>query len=154
MTKAKMPVIIRPLREADKAAWFGLWTAYLGFDGTMLPERVSFLTFDRLIGDDPFDHCCLVAETEGALVGFAHYLSHRHTWSTENVVYLQDLFVGHSARQNGCGRALIDAVYSAADAANTPRVYWISHDDNTPARGLYDQVAHLTNFVKYNRFAA
>ena len=40
-----MPVIICPTYAADKAAWHGLWAAYLGFDGMTLSANVLYLTF-------------------------------------------------------------------------------------------------------------
>ena len=45
MIKAKMPVIICPTYAADKAAWHGLWAAYMGFDGMTLSANVPYLTF-------------------------------------------------------------------------------------------------------------
>jgi len=49
------------------------------------------------------------------------------------------------------GRKLIEAVYKAADANGTPSVYWLTEDFNKPARRLYEQVAGLTPFIKYQR---
>ncbi|MDG2406467.1 MAG: GNAT family N-acetyltransferase, partial [Paracoccaceae bacterium] len=44
-----------------------------------------------------------------------------------------------------------EAVYQAADAHGTPTVYWLTQDFNHTARQLYDRVATLTPFIKYNR---
>jgi ribosomal protein S18 acetylase RimI-like enzyme len=33
----------------------------------------------------------------------------------------------------GVGRALIEAVYAAADANGTPSVYWLTQEENTEA---------------------
>ena len=49
------------------------------------------------------------------------------------------------------GRALIEAVYAAADRAGAPHVYWLTRHDNATARTLYDRVARLSPFVKYDR---
>ena len=40
-----MPVIICPTYAADKAAWCGMWAAYLGIDSTTLAANVPYLTF-------------------------------------------------------------------------------------------------------------
>lgn len=151
VTKAKMPVIIRPIRAGDFAAWSGLWAAYLDFYGTALPPEIYTSSFDRLLGDDPADFCGLVADCDGSLVGLTHYLFHRHGWKVENVCYLQDLFVAPAARGTGCGRKLIEAVYAAADAHGAANVYWHTQDDNAAGRQLYDRVGSLTNFIKYQR---
>ncbi|MEJ6398094.1 GNAT family N-acetyltransferase [Yoonia sp. 208BN28-4] len=149
-----MPVIIRPLRPADQAAWRGLWTAYLEFYGSTVDDVVYATTFERLLGDDPQDYTCLVAEADGKLVGLTHYVFHRHAWKIENVCYLQDLFADPATRGLGVGRALIEAVYAAADAAGSPTVYWTTQAGNMQARQLYDRIAEKTDFIKYQRSVA
>lgn len=142
---------IRPLTRADEAQWRRLWHGYLAFYGTELPETVYASSFNRMLGDDPHDFRGLVAERDGRLIGLVHYLFHRHGWKVENVVYLQDLYVDPEVRGSGAGRALIEAVYEAADAAGCPTVYWLTQDFNATARRLYDQVAEVTPFIKYQR---
>lgn len=146
-----MPPLIRPLRPTDEADWRRLWAAYLAFYDTILPEAVYASTFARLMGSDPQDFHGLIATVDGRAMGLAHYLFHRHGWKIENTCYLQDLFVDPSARGTGLGRALIEAVYGAADTAGAPSVYWLTQDFNTEARQLYDRVAKVTPFIRYNR---
>jgi GNAT superfamily N-acetyltransferase len=146
-----MSPIIRPLAPEDEPDWRRLWTDYLTFYETSVAEEVYASTFARLLGPDPQDFNCLIAEVEGRPVGLAHYLFHRHGWKIENVCYLQDLFVDPRARGTGSGRALIEGVYAAADAAGAPSVYWLTQDFNRTARQLYDRVARVTPFIRYNR---
>jgi GNAT superfamily N-acetyltransferase len=84
-------------------------------------------------------------------MGLTHYLFHRHCWKTENVCYLQDLYVAPEARGTGLGRKLIEAVYAAADANGTPAVYWLTQDFNAVGRRLYDRIGKQTPFIRYNR---
>lgn len=144
-------VTVRPVRAEDKAEWAALWTAYLAFYETARPQHIFDLYFTRLLGDDPQDFNGLVAELDGQLVGLTHYLFHRHGWSEENVCYLQDLYADPEVRGKGIGRALIEAVYEAADAAGAPGVYWLTQDFNTSARQLYDRIGVKTPFIKYSR---
>ncbi len=146
-----MSVLIRPLAESDSVDWRRLWRAYLAYYQTALPDAVYDTYFARLLGDDPQDYHGLIAEVEGRAVGLAHFLFHRHGWSVENVCYLQDLYADPEVRGTGVGRALIEAVYAAADAAGSPRVYWLTQDFNETARVLYDRVGRLTPFIKYER---
>jgi GNAT superfamily N-acetyltransferase len=146
-----MSTLIRPLHLKDEAAWRGLWAAYLAFYDTTLPEAVFASTFMRLLGSDPQDFSCLIADVDGQPLGLAHFLFHRHGWKIENTCYLQDLYVDPRARGTGLGRALIEAVYAAADAAGAPSVYWLTQDFNHTARQLYDRVARVTPFIRYNR---
>ena len=144
-------LIVRPVEARDEADWRRLWTGYLEFYETSVPEEVYQTYFARLLGDDPQDYHGLVAEQDGRLVGLTHYLFHRHGWKIENVVYLQDLYVDPETRGTGAGRALIEAVYAAADEAGCPSVYWLTQDFNATARQLYDRIANLTPFLKYQR---
>ena len=145
------PCTIRSLRPEDEADWRRLWTGYLEYYKATVPEVVYQTTFSRLLGDDRRDFYCLVAEQDGHLVGLTHYLSHRHAWKVEAVIYLQDLYVDPTVRGTGAGRALIEADYAVADAAGTPAVYWLTQDFNAQARMLYDRLAAVTPFIRYNR---
>ena len=144
-------VIIRPLARSDESDWRRLWRDYLAFYETELPEDIYALYFERLLGDDPRDFHALVAEQEGHLVGLTHYLFHRHGWKIEETCYLQDLYADPNKRGLGIGRALIEAVYAAADAAGCPSVYWLTQDFNATARRLYDRIGDVTPFIKYQR---
>ena len=146
-----MPALIRPLQPEDRDDWQRLWTGYLAFYNTTVPDTVYASTFARLIGSDPQDFDALMATVEGRPVGLAHFLFHRHAWKIEQVCYLQDLYVADEARGTGLGRALIEAVYARADAAGAPAGYWLTQDFNHTARQLYDRVAKLTPFIRYNR---
>jgi len=146
-----MTATIRPLRADDETNWRNLWTAYLTFYKTTVPEAVYASTFARLLGDDDRDFNCLIAQHDGQPVGIVHYLFHRHCWRVENVCYLQDLFTSPAVRGTGVGRQLIAAVYAAADTAGAPNVYWLTQDDNTAGRRLYDRIGKQTNFIKYQR---
>lgn len=146
-----MTLEIRPLTPADRPDWTRLWTGYLAFYDTELPEAVFDSTFARLLGNDPQDYNGLIALLDDRPVGLVHYLFHRHGWKIENTCYLQDLFTESGARGRGVARALIQAVYDAADAAGAPSVYWLTQDHNATARKLYDQVGVHTPFIKYIR---
>ena len=142
---------IRPLRPEDEPAWRRLWTGYLAFYETEVREAVYRATFTRLLDEEVADMHGFLALHDGAPVGLVHYLFHSHFWKLEKVTYLQDLYVAPEARGTGAGRALIEAVYAAADAAGAPSVYWTTQHFNQTARTLYDRIGTLTPFVKYQR---
>ena len=146
-----MPISVRPLEPADKDAWLPLWQGYLTFYRASVSEEVTAHTWARLIDPAGPIHGFGAANDSGKLVGFVHYLFHPVTWSRSDRCYLEDLFVSPDARGTGAGRALIEAVYGAADAAGANQVYWMTAHDNETARRLYDRVARLTPFIKYQR---
>jgi GNAT superfamily N-acetyltransferase len=145
-------VLLRALEAHDRSQWDALWAGYLAFYEHDLPAEITNHLWGRLLdpSDQPYGFVAVDGDT-GQLVGFAHYHFHLSTWSVEGYCYLEDLFVAPSARGKGAGRALIEAVYRAADARGATRVYWHTQATNTDARTLYDKVAELTEFVQYRR---
>lgn len=146
-----MSVTVRPLHLSDETEWRALWKAYLEFYESSVSDQVYSTTFGRLVDPAVPAQFGLIAETNGRPVGLVHAILHPHNWRVEDVCYLQDLYVVPDARGTGAGRALIEAVYAAADAYGTPSVYWLTQEFNTSARQLYDRVAKLTPFIKYQR---
>lgn len=144
-------IAVRPLEPRDEAAWRPLWRSYLAFYGTELPEETYRASFERLVDPGVADFHGLIAERAGEAVGLVHFIFHRHGWRIEPVCYLQDLFVSEAARGAGAGRALIEAVFAAADEAGAPSVYWLTQEDNAAARRLYDRIGRRTAFIKYVR---
>ena len=146
-----MPLKIRPLGIEDRSEWAQMWSDYLSFYDTEVAPEVYETTFARLINPANQVQNALVAERDGAAVGIVHYIYHAHNWRAEDVCYLQDLYAKEAVRGQGIGRALIEAVYAAADANGTPSVYWMTQDFNENARLLYDRIGTLTPFIKYSR---
>jgi len=144
-------MLIRPLEPDDEPVWRLLWRDYLAFYETVLPELVYETAFARLTDPEVEDYAGLLALRDGAPVGLAHYIFHRHGWHVADVCYLQDLYVVPAGRGTGAGRALIEAVYAEADAVGAAGVYWLTQEFNVAARHLYDRIGKSTPFVKYVR---
>ena len=141
---------IRPLEARDRAQWNALWSEYLRFYRQHLPTEVTDGTFARLI-DARAPLQGLVAERGDTLAGFVHYQFHPTSWSLRDSCYLEDLYVASEARGGGVGRALIRAVYEAADRAQAASVYWLTQEFNAAGRALYDTLARRTSFIRYER---
>jgi ribosomal protein S18 acetylase RimI-like enzyme len=143
---------IREFVEADRAEWSRLWAGYLRFYETHVPESVSEVTWRRLRDPEgPIRGYCAARTDGGGLLGIVHYLFHPVTWSAGPRCYLEDLYVDPGVRGSGAGRALIEAVYRAADTRGADQVYWLTAETNVAARRLYDRVATKTPFIKYRR---
>lgn len=145
-----MATTIRTLIESDRAAWGALWKGYCDFYGIAVPDDVTENTWGWIIGGaGPV--WGLGAELDGRLIGFVTWQLHPVTWFKGVRCYLEDLYVAEDARGQGAGRALIAAVYAAADRAGADNVYWFTQADNAPARALYDRVGVYKGVVKYER---
>ena len=139
---------VRAIDRTDRAQWTPLWRAYLVFYCAQWSDDVANATFARIFDPlEPVD--ALVAERDGELIGFTHYLFQRSTWLLNSQCYLQDLYVGEATRGGGVGRALIAAVVDAAKEAGAARVFWNTHETNAVARRLYDAVAERSGFIQY-----
>ncbi len=64
-----MPLTIRPLAASDEADWRRLWTGYLAFYETTLPEAIYQSSFARLIAPEITDYHGLIADLTGAPSG-------------------------------------------------------------------------------------
>ena len=146
--------MIRAIAHEDYDRWLPLWDGYNSFYGrsgpTALPPEVTATTWARFFDADEPVHA-LVAEQDGKLIGLVHYLFHRTTTTIAPICYLNDLFTSEAARGKGVGRALIEAVYTEARRAGSPRVYWQTHETNTTAQSLYNKVAERSGFIVYRK---
>ncbi|MFQ8431452.1 N-acetyltransferase family protein [Amaricoccus sp. W119] len=145
---------ISPTVASDESDWRRLWREYLAFYGTERAEEVYARSFARIIDPEVTEYTGLIARQNGRAIGIANLIFHFHGWQTTEVCYLQDLYVASDVRGAGVGRALLQAVFNAADAAGRPDVYWLTQADNAAARQLYDSMGTLTPFVKYRRPAS
>jgi len=148
---AKHELSIRPLTAADEVEWRRLWTLYLEYYESTVEDVVYQTTFERLLSGEDNEFRGLIAVLGDRCVGLTHYLFHRHCWRVENVCYLQDLYVDADVRGTSVGRALIEAVYAAADEQGCPQVYWLTQHFNEAGRRLYDRVGQLGPFIRYDR---
>ena len=148
---AKSDLIVRAINADDRADWETLWHDYLAYYETKLSADVYDSTFARMLSGKENEFCGKLAVLDGRPVGLVHYLFHRHGWSIANTCYLQDLYATPDVRGKGIGRALIEAVYAAADEHGAASTYWMTQDFNKNARVLYDRIGQLTPFIKYSR---
>lgn len=149
MTDTAQTLSVRPVEAGDKDAWEALWAGYVAFYEADVPAHVTAATWARLM-DAESGVFGLVAVAEGAVVGIVNCVLHANTWMTAPVCYLEDLFVAPDARGKGAGRALIEAVAARAREQGWGRVYWMTKASNADARALYDRLAPVTDWVRYD----
>jgi len=90
----------------------------------------------HLFGERPAAEAVL-AEADGAAVGFALYYRSFSTFLGRPGLYLEDLFVRPEYRGRGYGKALMVFVARLANARGCGRLEWSVLDWNTPARDFY-----------------
>ncbi|MEI6700949.1 MAG: GNAT family N-acetyltransferase [Actinomycetota bacterium] len=143
-----MTITIRTPLETDNDVWTSLFTDYLTFYETSRSASSIQMVWERLTTSPPMI-LGLLAERDGAVIGLAHFHVQTSTWADHGICYLEDLFVLPSARGQGVASLLINRVVALAREHGCSEVTWITRSDNVVARRLYDQLASLSPFVRY-----
>ena len=99
--------------------------------------EVTEATLRAQLGESPPPFECLVAEVDGAAVGFALFFSTYSTWRGRRGIWLEDLFVSPAARGEGVGRALLVEIARLARERGCARFEWSVLDWNEPAHAFY-----------------
>ncbi len=79
----------------------------------------------------------LIAEIDGARVGFAIFYTSFSTWTGTPGFWLDDLFVRPDARGSGAGTALLARIAALALERGYSRFEWWVLDWNEPSIGFY-----------------
>lgn len=144
---------IAELVAADRAAWEPLARGYKAFYETEVDDAGYDQAWQRLRAGGPLLVLGAWAggprEAGGRLIGIAQAVFHASVWA-DQVCYLQDLFTDPHSRGQGVGAALIEALAQRARARGAARFYWLTHESNARARGLYDRVARHQGFIRYD----
>ncbi len=142
--------VVRPVRLDDGEGWLPLWRAYHLQMKNDPSDEVTRTTWGRFFDRAEPVHA-VVAECNRALIGVAHYLFHRNTWTVAQDCYMQDIFVSPATRCMGVGRALIEAVGQKARDAGAPRLYWLGPKAGAEAASLYGKLAKPSGLIEYRK---
>ena len=93
----------------------------------------------------------LLAEVDGAAVGFALFFHNYSTFLGRPGIFLEDLFVRPEARGRGAGRALLARLAAIAKERGCGRLEWAVLDWNESAIGFYRKLGAtaLSNWTTY-----
>lgn len=130
-------LVIRPAGRADVAVLLeliGELALYEKAPGEAVatPELIE----RALFGESPTAEA-VIAERDGAAVGFALFFHNFSTWLGRPGLYLEDLFVREGQRGRGIGKALLLHLAGIARDRGCGRMEWSVLDWNTPAIDFY-----------------
>ena len=128
-----MTMTIRPAERADVPVIAGLIRGLASFE--KLEAEVT-MTEDRLAANlfGPHHYAeTLIAEQDGAAVGFALFFHNFSTFLAQPGIYLEDLFVIPEQRGRGVGRALLKELARLAVERGCGRLEWSVLDWNREA---------------------
>jgi GNAT superfamily N-acetyltransferase len=132
-----MTATIRPCQPEDAETLVSLIRALAVYEKL---EHFALATPDalraHLFGPKPAAEAIL-AELDGAPVGFALFFSTFSTFRGQPGLYLEDIFVRPEHRGRGIGKALLATVARMAVGRGCGRLEWSVLDWNAPAIGFY-----------------
>lgn len=99
-------------------------------------ETTEPMLHAALFGERPAAEA-LIAERDGASLGFAIFYHTFSTWTGRRGIWLDDLYVTPGARGSGAGAALLKALAGIAIDRDCARFEWWVLDWNTPAIDFY-----------------
>lgn len=133
-------IALRPATLADVDTILGLIRDLAVYERE--PDAVIATREDIVrdgFGERPAFHVVL-AEDDGATVGFALYCYSYSTWLGRRVLYLEDLFVKPEARGKGAGLLLMKHLAGVAVAEGCRRFLWQVLDWNEPSIRFYESL--------------
>jgi len=146
-----MPTVaIRPAVEADAELILRFVRELAEFEREPHAVKATVEDFRRDgWGPNPVFEA-LIAELDGAPVGFALTFRNYSTWEGRFGLFVEDLYVTPEARGHGVGKRLLAEVARRAVAAGCKRVDLNVLNWN-PARGFYETIGirHLEEWLPY-----
>ena len=131
---------IRPATVADVPRILTLVRALATYERE--PDAVTATEADFVkhgFGANP-RYRSLIAEADGAAIGFALYFFGFSTWTGGPILYLEDLFVVPEARGRGAGIALMKELARIAVNEGCTRFVWQVLDWNEPSIRFYESL--------------
>jgi GNAT superfamily N-acetyltransferase len=143
-------VLVRPVTAHDEAQWCALYAGYRSF--YRLPDDPAAVrTTWQWVSGGAHGLLGLVAEdADGRILGLADLRRFARPSSATTGLYLDDLFTAPGSRHRGVATALLHEAAAVAAAEGASVVRWITAEDNTAARAVYDRVAAATPWVTYD----
>lgn len=131
-----MSLSVRPARAEDAAAVAALARRFNAEDGNP-PGPLTAEDLIALWSAEPPRILTLVAERDGALIGYALSYASFDTEFAARGFYLQDLYVVPGARRGGVGRALMAELARVCIADGGRYMFWNALVRNRGGRAFY-----------------
>lgn len=145
-----MTAMIRPAGPDDRAEFLVMWDDFVATDPTEPGDRGLGPVNWARIADPSNPLSCLIAEVDGAPVGFLLHLAFPFTWSRGDICYLQDIYVRPEARGAGHAVRMIEALAGIGREKGWYKIFWMTQAHNAAAQRLYDSLALRRDYIRYD----
>jgi GNAT superfamily N-acetyltransferase len=140
----------RFVTAADEADWKRLYAGYRAFYALAPDGAVVDRVWGWILRQEEGVRGLVAVDTSGALLALANVRRFARPSSGTIGLYLDDLFTSPAARGHGAGSALLARLALLARDEGASVVRWITADDNSVARSVYDVNATATRWVTYD----
>ena len=140
--------MIREIQLKDKVQWEKLYKGYADFYKVEMNDKI-LQTIWSWLHDKSHDVEGLVYEVEDKIIGLAHYRKMPSPLRGQYIGFLDDLFVDPKYRGQKIGEKLINQMKEISISRGWNLVRWITRNDNTKAKSLYDRVSEKTTWDVY-----
>ena len=140
--------MIREIQLKDKVQWEKLYKGYADFYKVEINDKI-LQTIWSWLHDKSHDVEGLVYEVEDKIIGLAHYRRMPSPLRGQYIGFLDDLFVDPKYRGQKIGEKLINQMKEISISRGWNLVRWITRNDNTKAKSLYDRVSEKTTWDVY-----
>ena len=140
--------MIREIQLKDKVQWEKLYKGYADFYKVEMNDKI-LQTIWSWLHDKSHDVEGLVYEVEDKIIGLAHYRRMPSPLRGQYIGFLDDLFVDPKYRGQKIGEKLINQMKEISKSKGWNLVRWITRNNNTRAKSLYDRVSEKTTWDVY-----
>jgi GNAT superfamily N-acetyltransferase len=143
-------VTVRLATSADSETLISLMEGLAAYEKLTPPNDAAKERFRRDLAEGKRFEAVL-AERDGAAIGYALYFETYSTFRASPKVYMEDLFVSPDYWKSGAGFALFMAVVEAADRRGCTAIEWNVLDWNQQAIDFYNRVGgrHEVEWPQY-----
>lgn len=149
-----MNILVRPIAERDESAWSKLFTDYRALHGATGEPDIVSNAWRWLLHREHSLLGIVAVDEKDTPVALASLRWFARPDDGDIALALDDLFTDPEARGSGAASALLREAAAIATEGGATVVRWITANENTTARRLYDRHATSAGWVTYDMPAA
>ncbi len=143
------PVSIRPVTPDDRPVWELLYAGYAAFYKVNQTQAMRDTVWSWLMNPQHETKALVAIDTNGKVIGLAHYRPFARPLAASMAGFLDDLFVDPDARGSGAADALLEALAELGRQKGWSVIRWLTAENNYRARAVYDRKAERTQWLTY-----
>jgi len=149
-----MAVSVRPIAARDESTWCDLFSQYRSHRSEAGDPTIVKNAWEWLLHREHSLLGLVAVDSDDAPIAVANLRWFARPDDGDIALFLDDLFTAPEARGSGAAGALLQEAAAIAAEGGATVVRWMTAEENTTARRLYDRHAILTGRVTYDMPAA